>query len=234
MSLADAELLPQSDTSLPPSQASALLSSFTNFLTVALHSILYHRNLYPQATFLVSRAYNLPVHQSRHPGVCSWIRDAVAAAGAQVRSGAARQIALAIHLPDSFAVAERWIFDLRSFPAAWGADKDKDAGLGDAATGAGAGAGVGADAQVNWTDVNEALRGALSRIANAGQSRPPLPDGCTFTIGVELRDDASPPIEVCLFGVWHCLFGPPPSPEPHPSKTSPNMSHWNPLGCRIH
>ncbi|KAG6017233.1 hypothetical protein E4U41_004253, partial [Claviceps citrina] len=61
---------------LVPSQASFLLSSFTNFLTVALHSILYHRALYPPASFLTARAYNLPVHQSRHPAVCAWIRDA--------------------------------------------------------------------------------------------------------------------------------------------------------------
>ncbi|KHN93779.1 REV7-like protein [Metarhizium album ARSEF 1941] len=174
------------DASLLPSQASALLGCFTNFLTVALHSILYHRKLYPEATFLTARAYNLPVHQSRHPGVCAWIRDAVAAVGAQVRVGSARQVSLVIHAPASFDVVERWIFDLQSFPATWG-DKDTSSGPPlDPAT---------ADEAVNWTDVNEALRGALSRIAHVGQSRPRLPDGCTFTIGIELRDQALPPIQ---------------------------------------
>lgn len=173
--------------SLPPSQASTLLSSFTNFLTVAVHSILFYRKLYPEATFLTARAYNLPVHQSRHPGVCSWIRDAVAAVGAQIRSGSARQVALVIHAPDSFDVVERWIFDLQSFPATWG-DKETFSGPADVA-----GAG---DDTVNWTDVNESLRGALSRLSLAGQSRPDLPEGCTFTLGVELRDQAAPPIQV--------------------------------------
>ncbi|KAK5988000.1 hypothetical protein PT974_12136 [Cladobotryum mycophilum] len=33
--------------SLSHPQASALLTSFTDFLTIALHSLLYYRNLYP-------------------------------------------------------------------------------------------------------------------------------------------------------------------------------------------
>ncbi|OAA48428.1 REV7-like protein [Metarhizium rileyi] len=178
----DADL---AEASLPLSQASALLSSFTNFLIVALHSILYHRRLYPETTFLTARAYNLPVHQSRHPGVCAWIRDAVAAVAAQVRSGSARQVALVIHAPASFDVLERWIFDLHSFPAAWDTS-GPPAALYEAAP---------AEDLVNWTDVNEALRGALSRISLVGQGRPPLPEACTFTIGVELRDQALPPIQ---------------------------------------
>ncbi|KAG8416414.1 hypothetical protein J3458_007002 [Metarhizium acridum] len=185
--------LAATDASLSPSQAATLLASFTNFLTVALHSILYHRKLYPAATFLTARAYNLPVHQSRHPGVCAWVRDAVAAVASQVRAGSARQVALVIHAPASFDVVERWIFDLQSFPAAWG-DRDttpappadiNHAGRDPAA----------ADEPVNWTDVNEALRGALSRISQVAQSRPHLPEACTFTMGVELRDQALPPIQ---------------------------------------
>ncbi|KFG79754.1 REV7-like protein [Metarhizium anisopliae] len=176
------------DASLSPSQASTLLASFTNFLTVALHSILYHRQLYPPATFLTARAYNLPVHQSRHPGVCAWLRDAVAAVAAQVRTGSARHVALVIHAPASFDVVERWIFDLHSFPATWGDDDATHFNNASRHPPA-------PDAPVNWTDVNEALRGALSRISQVAQSRPHLPEGCTFTIGIELRDEALPPIQ---------------------------------------
>lgn len=185
----DTAVVPTTEHSLSPPQAAALLSSFTNFLTVAVHSILYYRKLYPEATFLTARAYNLPVHQSRHPGVCSWIRDAVAAVGVQIRSGSARQVALVIHAADSFDVVERWIFDLQSFPATWG-DRETFSGPVDAAG--------GGDDAVNWTDINESLRGALSKISLAGQSRPDLPEGCTFTLGVELRDQAVAPIHVSL------------------------------------
>ncbi|KIE02759.1 REV7-like protein, partial [Metarhizium majus ARSEF 297] len=178
------------DASLSPSQASTLLASFTNFLTVALHSILYHRQLYPPATFLTARAYNLPVHQSRHPGVCAWLRDAVAAVAAQVRAGSARHVALVIHAPASFDVVERWIFDLNLFPATWGDEDAPPAHFNNPSRHPPA-----PDAPVNWTDVNEALRGALSRISQVAQSRPHLPEACTFTIGIELRDEALPPIQ---------------------------------------
>ena len=53
--------------------------AFSDFLTVAIHTILYERGLYPQTSFLAARKYNCPVRQSRHPKVCRWIQDAVAA-----------------------------------------------------------------------------------------------------------------------------------------------------------
>ncbi|POR31763.1 DNA polymerase zeta processivity subunit, partial [Tolypocladium paradoxum] len=53
----------------------------------------------------------------------------------------------------------------------------------------------GGEHAVNWADVNEALRGALQRVAYMGESMPPPPEGCTFTLAVELRDDALPPIQ---------------------------------------
>ena len=57
----------------------AVVSAFSDFLTVAIHTILYERNIYPQASFISARKYNYPVKQSRHPKVCNWIQDAVAA-----------------------------------------------------------------------------------------------------------------------------------------------------------
>lgn len=180
-------------TSLPPPQAFPLLSSFTTFLTVAIHSLLYHRNLYPPETFLTSRAYNLPVHQSRHPAVCTWITDAVSAAAVQIRRAAVDRIILVVHAPQGFRVLERWVFDVAWFPADWGGDEQPPPPA--------AGEDDGGD-EVNWADVNEALRGALRRIAYAAEKAPRLPDGCTFTLAVELRDEASAPIKVRLLFFW--------------------------------
>ena len=158
-----------------PSQASALLSALSGFLTVAVHCILHARSLYPPATFITARAYNLPVHQSRHPGVCAWVKDAVAAAEAQVRYGAAQNVVLNIHLAET--VLERWVFDMSSLPSSWGAAKPDDA-------------------DVNWTDVHQGFRGALSRLTAVGARLAPLPDGCSFSLTVELRDAAEAPIQV--------------------------------------
>lgn len=57
----------------------AVVTAYSDFLTVAIHTILYERNIYPQTSFIRARKYNYPVRQSRHPKVCKWIMDAVAA-----------------------------------------------------------------------------------------------------------------------------------------------------------
>lgn len=57
----------------------AILAAFSDFLTVSIHTILFERALYPRESFLRARKFNYPVRQSRHPGVCKWIQDAVKA-----------------------------------------------------------------------------------------------------------------------------------------------------------
>ena len=57
----------------------AVVSAYCDFLTVAIHTILYERNIYPLHSFIKARKYNFPVRQNRHPKVCQWIQDAVAA-----------------------------------------------------------------------------------------------------------------------------------------------------------
>jgi len=48
----------------------------------------------------------------------------------------------------------------------------------------------------NWTDVDEQLRGALRRMAHAAEGMVTLPEGCTFTVAVELREEGEAPIGV--------------------------------------
>ncbi|KAI1169900.1 HORMA domain-containing protein [Nemania sp. FL0916] len=195
-------------TSITVPQATRLLTTFTHFLTVCIHNILFYRGLYPSTTFLTSRAYNLPVHQSRHPAVCAWIRDAVDAVRAQIAQGTVERLAVVIFDANA-AVMERWMFDLARFPAwkglplprdgkgkekAWGREDDEDDVVaGDAVAGMGAG-----DEQqqqkVNWTNVDEQLRAAVRRLAYAGEKLASLPEGCTYTVAVELRDEAEAPI----------------------------------------
>lgn len=57
----------------------AVVSAYTEFLTVAIHTILFERNIYPEDSFIRARKYNYPVRQNRHPRLCNWIMDAVAA-----------------------------------------------------------------------------------------------------------------------------------------------------------
>ena len=180
---------PPTMPSLPRPPATPLLTPFTTFLTAATHTNLYHRALYPPETFLTTRSHNLPIHQSRHPALCAWIADAVASTASQIRSGSARRVAVVLHAPpgDDRAVVERWVFDLEGWPA-WpevpGEGKGKEREVGEEEGG------------VNWVDVEEGLRGALRRISYAAEKLGPLPRGCTFTLAVELRDEAPAPIGV--------------------------------------
>lgn len=230
---------PDDRPGIPISQASQLLTHFATFLTLAIHSLLYHRALYPPNTFLTARAYNLPVQQSRHPGVCRWVSDAVSAVVAQLRTAAVERVVFVVHQGGSsssggkgkatgngkqgersFVVLERWIFDVAGFPE-WpsGEPGDGGDGLGDQGGGDGHNSdGKPEDADedtgenddmddvendveeegIVWDDINEALRGALGRLANTAEKMPRLPDGCPFTLAIELRDEASPPIGVRL------------------------------------
>lgn len=54
-----------------------LVASFSDFLLVAIHTIIHERQIYPSNLFLAARKYNHPVRQARHPRVCRWIQDAV-------------------------------------------------------------------------------------------------------------------------------------------------------------
>ncbi|KAH8205605.1 hypothetical protein TruAng_000311 [Truncatella angustata] len=185
-------------------QSSHLLISFTHFLTVSIHNIIFYRSLYPQATFLSTRAYNLTVHQSRHPAVCTWIQDAVDAVRAQLVLGSVSRIVVVIHARDS-KVLERWMIDVAQFPAFRGFKEPKESRKDEDDDGVGAPeramldddveAGEPArEARVNWTDVDEAFRGAVRRMAFAAEKMDSLPDGCTFTVAVELRGEGDAPI----------------------------------------
>lgn len=238
---------------VPLKEAHTLITTFTAFLTVSIHNILYYRRIYPPATFLSSRAYNLPVHQNRHPKVCSWIRDAVSAVAAQLALGTVDRVAVVIHAPlqkpatnppaavavaapaplvPPGAVLERYLFDVSRFPS-WpgGPDAMRDYGISlqrrdegddededdynnrfppaapdeddgedddddDDEPPPASGERRNGDGRINWTDVEEQFRGVLRRLSHAAEKLDPVPAGCTFTVAVELKDEAAAPIGV--------------------------------------
>ncbi|KAF7543659.1 hypothetical protein G7046_g9954 [Stylonectria norvegica] len=95
-----------------------------------------------------------------------------------------------MHAPRSFAVRERWVFDVQSFPAWPDAARDPEKDPDDPAVPV-----VEVEEEtLNWTDVNEAMRGALRRIADAAARTPPLVEGSTFTLAVELHDETTAPV----------------------------------------
>lgn len=51
---------------------------------VAIHNILYARQVYPAELFVRRKKYNTPVFQSRHPALNEYISGAVKAAGEEI------------------------------------------------------------------------------------------------------------------------------------------------------
>ncbi|RXG43943.1 hypothetical protein VDGE_09902 [Verticillium dahliae] len=222
---------PQPGPDIPRPQARSLLQTFSSFLTMTVHTLIFHRALYPRPTFLMARHNNLVVPQSRHPAVCAWINDAVGQVTPLLAVGRLAKVTINFHLPRTLQVVDRWVIDVSHFPA-W-IDED------DMAVVAGGGQHQQQQQQqqqhvssrgrdrlivaweqqekrrtrarredeserelaeleraVNWVDVDEAVRGALSRIGSAAAAKGPLPEDSTFTVAVELREDAPVPIGV--------------------------------------
>ncbi|KAE9371607.1 DNA-binding protein [Stipitochalara longipes BDJ] len=161
----------------------SILQTFTDFLTVALHTILYERALYPSSTFISTRKYNFPVRQNRHPKVCSWINDAVSNVSALMLKGTVRRVVVVIFNQD-LDVMERYLFDVERFPVV-----DPKEALTEFEAREGQG-----DLKISVTDVEEQLRATIRRLSYACSKMGPLPEGCTYTVAVELRDQAEPPI----------------------------------------
>ncbi|KAI9679368.1 MAG: hypothetical protein M1817_005390 [Caeruleum heppii] len=170
----------------------ALAATFSSFLTVAIHTILYERGIYPATTFLSARKYNCPVRQNRHPKVCQWINDAVAAVENELLKGTVARVALVIYSPSSQPL-ERFLFDLTRFPAVPPSQvltefEDPPAPSEerpDSTT---------LPTKTNLVDLEEQFRGVMRRLANCGSSLGKLPDDCSYTVAIELKDRAEPPI----------------------------------------
>lgn len=168
----------------------ALLDTICSFLTVATHHVLYLRRLYPPVSFLLTRAYNYPVRQNRHPDVCEWIRDAIAAVRDQLERNTVETVAICLFECDNNQVLEKWSFDLRTLPVVVKQDRDVPfASLDD----------VELRRKVNVTDLEASFRGLLSRLNTVAGKLRPLPDGdgapeCSFTMTIEVKDGADRPV----------------------------------------
>ncbi|KFY47458.1 hypothetical protein V495_01943 [Pseudogymnoascus sp. VKM F-4514 (FW-929)] len=186
----------------------SLLRTLSSFLTVAIHTLLYERALYPATSFISARAYNYPVRQSRHPKVCEWVSDAVAAVEKEMAEGRVDKISFVVYdVADrtQAVVQERWVFDVGAWPVV--ARTDRFVEFEDPPSGKGKGieqpvreddgekeSTAGEEVKIHIVDIEEQLRATIRRLAYTAEKMPKLPEGCTYTIIVELRDDATPPI----------------------------------------
>lgn len=191
----------------------SLLNTLSSFLTVAIHTLLFERAIYPPTSFILARAYNYPVRQSRHPKVCEWINDAVAAVEKEMSEGRVDKISFVVYdVADrkEAVVQERWVFDVGAWPVVAKTDRFvefEEPPVADSGKGKGKAVDhtaveeerpktAGEEVKIHIVDIEEQLRGTIRRLAYTAEKMPKLPEGCTYTIVVELRDDATPPIGV--------------------------------------
>ncbi|CZT47168.1 related to MUS-26 protein MUS-26, involved in DNA repair [Rhynchosporium secalis] len=171
----------------------SLHQTLTSFLTVAVHTILYTRALYPPTTFLTTRAYNFPVHQSRHPAVCEWINSAIASIAVLLQKGSVKRIVVPIFSEEG-EVMERFMFDVERFPVVGEKERWTEFEARDQAPNHDPAEKLRAG--VRRADIEEQLRGTIRRLDYACSKLTPLPENCTYSIAVELRDEPEiePPI----------------------------------------
>ena len=185
------------------STPAALNRTLTSFLTVFTHQILYLRHLYPLRSFLSTRAYNFPVRQSRHPSVCAWITSAISAVEDQLSKATVREVSIVIFGVETNEVFERYRLDLRDLPAVVAA-RGKG-GLGDVpfereaeTLGNADEDGSSFSNRINVADLEAQFRGVLSRLNSACSRLKPLPGDqeCSFTVTIELKEDADRPVGI--------------------------------------
>merc|ERR1712185_791142 len=80
-------------------------------LEVAIHTILYARDVYPRALFEERRAFGVRAAMSRHPDLNEYIADVLRSAKPLMDAGAMTKLVVVIAGADD-APAERWVFDL--------------------------------------------------------------------------------------------------------------------------
>lgn len=198
--------VPPTATSTPtpsksvPNTQSALAASFTSFLTVSIHQILFLRSVYPRATFLPVRAYNYPVRQSRHPRVCDYINDVSTAVGAEILKGTITAVSIIISSVRTNQPLERYAFDLSGFPRV--PPGEVNTSFEERKDEATTTKPVVANTTTTTTttppqnaDLEAQFRACLARLASACARLTPLPrdDEFSFTVCIEVREDALPP-----------------------------------------
>ncbi|RDW80873.1 hypothetical protein BP5796_05571 [Coleophoma crateriformis] len=160
-------------------------------------------------TFLLTRAYNFPVRQNRHPDVCKWILSTVSHIEALMKKGTVARIVVPIHHISTGEVMERYIFDVSTFPSI--PANSLYVPFEDALLAAGPSAAEREQADEDGklaqpqslVDIEEQLRATIRKLAYAAEKLDPLPEEeCTFTVAVELKDSkaAEPPID--HLGIW--------------------------------
>lgn len=99
-----------SETPLTWNQA---VKGITEFIEVAIHTILYVRQIYPADLFVRRKKYDTPVFQSRHPALNEYISGTVKAVSDELVLGNVDKVVVVIKDRNQVAL-ERFIFSVQN------------------------------------------------------------------------------------------------------------------------
>ncbi|KAL7420084.1 hypothetical protein Q5752_005049 [Cryptotrichosporon argae] len=175
-----------------PAGAQALGLSFketvealSSFLEVALHTILYLRQIYPPTTFARRRSHGVPVYQSRHPDVRAYVADVVHAIAREMGRGAVRRVTVVVKDTQGLPL-ERFIFDLEYMGLA-AVEGRRDVKIAGAPT---------------EDELGLMLRGFLIRLTALDSQLTDNPPDTTFAVVLETKDDVEPEGDADGFSPW--------------------------------
>ncbi|KAG2022969.1 hypothetical protein CC2G_000678 [Coprinopsis cinerea AmutBmut pab1-1] len=153
-----------------------IVAGITEFIEVAIHTILYVRQVYPPDLFVRRKKYETPVYQSRHPALNEYISGAVKAVSDEMAQGTVEKVVVVIKNKEQVPL-ERFIFSIDNMIEV--ESFNKSTGVVDAMT---------AKSLVQY------FRSFLIKLcmieASLGQME--LGDDISFAILLELKDQAAP------------------------------------------
>ncbi|XP_055333170.1 mitotic spindle assembly checkpoint protein MAD2B-like [Paramacrobiotus metropolitanus] len=139
------------------------------FFEIAIHAILYHRELYPSGIFERKKKYEVPVWIASHPAVQEYVANCVSGIKPFINNGSVRRLMIAIFSPHSRVPLERFVFHLapddKKFSANLMADKPSDS-------------------RKFYFEFGEALKAFMLKIAACKSYLKPLPPGCTCALQI--------------------------------------------------
>jgi hypothetical protein len=155
-------------------ESHAVLDTFTEFLIVAIHQILYERSIYLPRIFTAAKIYRLPVQQIRHPGLCAYINHATTAVHRTILSGTVKRISVVIFVQD--LPREQFVFDISRL-----SQRILDT----------AGREIELEESFPLVDAEEQLRAALSKLREHCVSLDALDAQGTFRMALETDKDSA-------------------------------------------
>ncbi|KAJ7361538.1 DNA-binding protein [Mycena albidolilacea] len=148
----------------------------TEFIEVAVHQILYVRQIYPADLFIRRKKYDTPVFQSRHPALNDYITGAVKAIGEQLLTGNVENVVVVIKDKEEVAL-ERFLFSIENVVQVEAFNKD-----------------TSVEDAISSAALGQYFRGFLVKLnmveSQLGQMY--LGDDVSFSIVIELKTDNVP------------------------------------------